>query len=169
MLSSIKFILIFVVLIINCELHLPQTLNGFWHYSRFTTTWQGGHVGGQCKMMFSSQRRETFLFLVTNMATVMSHAKTTIHWALNDNWGSILASTISGQVLAFFPLVLLRIFHKLTSFLDHMSQQCSSGSSHWSPLNLLFHSVHSCTQWVFSDLGNNCDLAQDLIQKHLTI
>ena len=29
-------------------LHLPQKLNGFWRYSWFTTTWQGGHVGGQC-------------------------------------------------------------------------------------------------------------------------
>ena len=59
MLSSIKFILIFIVLITKCYLHLPQTLNGFWHYwhySRFTTTWQGRHVAGQCKMVFSSQR-----------------------------------------------------------------------------------------------------------------
>lgn len=52
--------------------------------SWFATTWQGGHVGGQyntilfrrncMKIEFSSQRRETVLFLTTNMAAVTSRA-----------------------------------------------------------------------------------------------
>ena len=52
--------------------------------SWFATTWQGGHVGGQCnrvfsrriymKIEFSSQRREMLLFLTTNMAAVTSRA-----------------------------------------------------------------------------------------------
>lgn len=53
-------------------------------YSWFATTWQGGHVGGQyntilfrricMKIEFSSQRRETVLFLTTTMAAVTSRA-----------------------------------------------------------------------------------------------
>ena len=53
-------------------------------YSWFTTTWQGGHVGGQknknfsrriyMKKEFSFQRREMLLFLTTNMAAVTSRA-----------------------------------------------------------------------------------------------
>ena len=53
-------------------------------YSWFATTCQGGHVGGQyntilfrricMKIEFSSQRRETVLFLTTNMAAVTSRA-----------------------------------------------------------------------------------------------
>ena len=58
-------------------------LQRFWleltgrEYSWFATTWQGGHVGDQynrfftriiyVKMVFSSQRREMVVFLITNI------------------------------------------------------------------------------------------------------
>ena len=53
-------------------------------YSWFTTTWQGGHVGGQnnkifsrriyMKKEFSFQGREMLLFLIINMAAATSRA-----------------------------------------------------------------------------------------------
>ena len=52
--------------------------------SWFATTWQGGHVGGQCngmfsrriemKIEFSSQRRGMLLFLSTKIAAMTSRA-----------------------------------------------------------------------------------------------
>ena len=58
-------------------LRLPQ-------HSWFTTTWQGGHIGGQYNIIFSrrifmkpeisSQRREMLLLLTTNVVAATSHA-----------------------------------------------------------------------------------------------
>ena len=163
MLSSIKFILIFIVLIIKCYLHLPQTetLNGFWHYWHyfwFTTTWQGGHVGGKCKMVFSSQRpfpeERNALGLGHQQGRCDVTCKKSNTLSLNDNKGSILASILCHRNkwpgIGLFPISFVEDLPKThNSFLNHINLQCNFGSSHWSPLDLLLYThVHKGFQWL---------------------
>ena len=74
---------------------------------------------------------------------------------------------ISGQVLAFLPLVLLRTFHELKI---HFSTILVYNVILAALIGALLTSF--CTLMytvVFNHLRNNCDLAQDFIHKHHTI
>ena len=77
------------------------------------------------------------------------------------------AIEISGQVLAFLPLVLLRTFHELKI---HFSIILVYNVILAALIGALLTSF--CTLMytvVFNHLRNNCDLAQDFIHKHRTI